>query len=71
MSKKRPIRGHKRWTELPKDLDEHEMVEPTMNQDLGQILWNLVLPTTPDVRIKKIVKTNSTVAYIVEGSHLN
>ena len=43
------------------------MIEPTDHQDFGQTLWNLVLPTTPDVRIKKIVKTNSTVAYIVEG----
>jgi hypothetical protein len=52
---------------LPKDLDEHEMIDPSDHQDLGQALWNLVLPSTPDVRIKKIVKTNSTVAYIVEG----
>jgi hypothetical protein len=42
------------------------MKQPTVH-DFGQIIWNFVLPSTPDMKLKKLVKTNSTVAYIVQG----
>lgn len=47
------------------------MNPPQAPNDVGKVMWNILLPTTPDVRLKKLVKTNSTVAYIVQGISKN
>ncbi len=46
------------------------MEKPDTSEEVDQAFWYLLPAATPDHELKKLVKANTTLSYIVQGTYL-